>query len=184
MRKLKILLSTMLAVLLVVFTSGCYMINSQKMRKVKGTYELTNYSVTNGYTDKTTDYIATYGYKVYLIVTGSNQGYCVFSSNEVEPYYYTCNLTYHYDQENSNLVEYVEYSYQGKSQKFGVTSEALNFSRPVVKIGSVASNGLSLSWKRVDSATDLSYATKKLGTISEYSAPSSEASEEVVPEEN
>ena len=83
----------MLAVLLVVFTSGCYMINAQKMRKVKGTYELTGYSITNGYTDKTTDYIATYGYKVYLIVTGNSQGYCVFSDNDTEPYYYTCTLT-------------------------------------------------------------------------------------------
>ena len=180
MKKIKILLSTMLAVLLVVFTSGCYMINAQKMRKVKGTYELTGYSITNGYTDKTTDYIATYGYKVYLIVTGDSQGYCVFSDNDTEPYYYTCTLTYHYNAEKTNLVEYVEYSYKGTSQKFGVTSEALNFSRPVVKIGSVASNGLSVSWKRVDDATDLSYATKQLGTISEYTEPT----ESTLPEEN
>ena len=177
MKKLKILLSTMLAVLLVVFTSGCYMINAQKMRKVKGTYELTGYSITNGYTDKTTDYIATYGYKVYLIVTGDSQGYCVFSDNDTEPYYYTCTLTYHYNAEKTNLVEYVEYSYNGKSQKFGVTSGAMNFSRPVVKIGSVASNGLSINWKRVDSATDLSYASEKLGNISEYTPNNSSVTE-------
>jgi hypothetical protein len=168
MKKLKILLSIMLAALLLVFTSGCYMIKAQRMWKVKGTYELTSYSVTNGQTDKTTDYIATYGYKVYLIVTGDSQGYCVFSSNEKDPYYYPCTLTYHYNQEKTYLVEYVEYSYKGTSQKFGVTSGGLNFSRPVVKIGSLASNGLSVSWKRVDNDTDLSYAEKQLGSIPLY----------------
>ena len=167
MKKLKFFLSTLLVFLLMMASAGCYMIQGQRMWRVKGTYELTTYTFTNGHTDKSTDYIGEHGYKVYLIVTGNSQGYCVFSDNDTEPFYYECNLRYYYNEENSNKVDYVEYSYQGKTQKFGVTKGGLNFSRPVVKIGSAATNGLSISWKRVDKATDLSYAKKQLGTISE-----------------
>ena len=167
MRKLKIFLSILLVALLMVASSGCYMIQGQKMKDVKGTYELTNYTRTNGKTNATTDYIAEYGYRVYLIVTGSGEGYCVFSNNETAHYYYNCNLSYTYKQEDSSIVEYVVYTYNGKTQKFGVTKSALNFSRPAIKISDkMAQDGYELRWKQVSDDTDLSYVEEIFGSLS------------------
>ena len=57
----------------------------------------------------------------------------------------------------------------GTSQRFGVTKDGLNFSRPVVKLSeTIASDGLSISWKRVSGDTDLSYAEEQLGSLSFY----------------
>lgn len=174
MKKLKVLLSMLLIALLMLASSGCYMIQGQKMKEVKGTYELTNYTRTNGKTNNVTDYITEYGYKVYLVVTGSGQGYCVFSNNETAPYYYNCSLSYTYKQEDSSIVEYVVYTYNGKTQKFGVTKSSLNFSRPAIKLSeTIASDGLSLTWKRVNKATDLSYVEQVFGgSLPLYTAPS------------
>ena len=173
MKKLNIFLSTLLVLLLAVASTGCYMIQGQKMRKVKGTYELTSYTRTNGKTNKVTDYVETYGYKVYLVVTGSGEGYCVFDSNDCEPYYYPCTLSYSYNQDNSSLVEYVTYTYVQTTQKFGVTKDGLNFSRPVVKLSdTIYSDGISVSWKRVSGDTDLSYAEEQLGELALYDASS------------
>lgn len=173
MKKLKILLSVLLVSLLMLASTGCYVIQGQRMWRVKGTYELTTYTRTNGKTGKVTDYVNTYGYKVYLVVTGSGQGYCVYDDNETEPYYYPCSLSYKYNAENSKLVDYVSYAYNGKSQDFGVTKNGLNFSRPSIKLSeNVASDGLSVSWKRVSRKTDLSYAEDQFGALAEYVTPS------------
>ena len=178
MKKLKALLSLFLVTLLLFATTGCYIVQAQKMKRVKGTYELTYYTRTDGKTSAVTNYIETYGYKVYLVVTGSSQGYCVYSDNDTAPYYYTCNLSYTYNEENSSLVDYVNYSYNGKSQNFAVTKGALNFTRPAIKLSeNIASDGIDVDWKRVDSATDLSYVEEVLGTIAEYVAPGADSTQ-------
>ena len=93
MRKLKCLLSALLIVMLMVLSTGCYIVNGQKMWRVKGTYELTHYTFTNGKTDTVTDYIAEKGYKVYLVVTGNGTGYYVHKDDETEAYYREVSLS-------------------------------------------------------------------------------------------
>lgn len=176
MRKLKATLSMLFLALLIAVSTGCYFIQAQPMKNVKGTYELTSYTRTNGKTNAVTDYIETYGYKVYLVVTGSEQGYCVFSNNDTEPYYYTCSLSYTHNEDKSSYIDYVVYAYNGTSQKFGVTKDALNFSRPAIKWSeTITSDGISVSWKRVSKKTDLSYVEEQLGTVAEYVQPSDSA---------
>ena len=176
MKKIKVLLSVLLVALLMVVSSGCYMIQGQTMKNVKGTYELTSYTRTNGKTNAVTDYVTDYGYKVYLVVTGSGQGYCAFSKAETDPYYLTCNLSYEYNTEDSSKVDYVAYAYNGVSQRFGVTKNGLNFSRPAIKLSDkVASDGISISWKKVSKKTDLSYVQ----TVFENLAPYVESTEPI-----
>ena len=171
MRKLKILASTLLIVMLIVMSAGCYVVKGQKMSRVKGTYELTRYTRTNGKTSEVTDYIEEYGYRVYLVVTGSGEGYYVYQDQQsITPRYQTVTLSYEYNQDNSKLVEYVIYRmYNAEEQRFGVTKNALNFSRPSIKWSeNVAQDGIDMDWKRVSAKTDLSYAEAQLGALEKY----------------
>lgn len=171
MKKLKIWASTLLLVMLIVMSAGCYVVKGQRMSRVKGTYELTRYTRTDGKTSEVTDYIEEYGYRVYLVVTGSSEGYYVYQDEEsTTPRYQTVTLSYEYDQDNSKLVEYVIYRiYNEDEQRFGVTKNALNFSRPSIKWGeNLAQDGIDMDWKRVSAKTDLSYVESQLGTLEKY----------------
>ena len=177
MKKMKIFLSMLLMVLLMVASAGCYVVQGQRMGKVKGTYELTSYYRTNGKTNATTNYLETQGYQVYLVVTGNSSGYLVYKDNdEGVSYYKTLSLTYTYQEESDNKlgglfekVEYVTFQYAGEEQKFGVTSDHLNYSRPAIKLSDkIYSDDLGIGWTRVDKATDLSYAEAKLGALTAY----------------
>ena len=174
MKKLRFLAITVLGLAVMFVAAGCYMIKGQKMSKVKGTYELTSYSRTNGKTNSVTDYL-TDGYVAYLIVTGTSEGYYVISDGENDPYYKNATLSYLYNQEDASIVEYVIYRLEGSSeeQKLGVAGGNLNFSRPAIKFSeNVYSDGLSMSFKKVSKKTDLSYAQEKLGNIAQYVYPS------------
>ena len=183
MKRMKLLISMLLMVLLMVASAGCYVVQGQRMSKVKGTYELTSYYRTNGKTNETTNYLETQGYQVYLVVTGSSAGYLVYKDkDDGVSYYKTLSLTYAYKEESSNKlenliekVEYVSFQYAGEEQKFGVTSEHLNYSRPAIKLSDkVYSDGYGIGWTRVDKATDLSFAEEKLGTLTAYTEPQPE----------
>ena len=174
---MKIFLSMLLMVLLMVASAGCYVVQGQRMGKVKGTYELTSYYRTNGKTNATTNYLETQGYQVYLVVTGSSAGYLVYKDNDDgASYYQTLSLSYTYQEDSSDKmgglfekVEYVTFQYAGNEQKFGVTSDHLNYSRPAIKLSDkIYSDGLGIGWTKVDKATDLSYAEAKLGSLTAY----------------
>jgi len=163
--------------------SGCFAINSQKMKRVKGTYQLTNYTYTpsyerrEGYTPVTIDYIADRGYEVYLVVTGDGSGYYVHKDNETTAYSKEVSLSYQYDQEDTSKVSYVKYkdSTESNWNDFGVTRNALNYSRPafdyteIITKRKMRSESIDKDWKKVDEATDLSYVKSKLGELKEYS---------------
>ena len=181
MKKLKMLAFTLLSVMLLVLSAGCYIVSGQRMRKVQGTYELTSWTRTNYKTNSTINYVERDSLKIFLVVTGNGQGYYVYSDEETDAYFRTVSLSYEYDEEKSYKVEYVTYRFTAaeEGQRLGVTSAALNYSRPAIKLSDkIGSDGISMSWKRVDKATDLSYAQAQLGTIVEYSsAMDSESSE-------
>ena len=174
MKRLKIFAIIALGIAFTLLLAGCYMVSGQTMSKVKGTYELTSYSRTNGKTNSVTNYLEN-GYKAYLIVTGANEGYYVISDGETQPYYRMATLSYLYDEEDASKVEYVIYRLEGSTeeQKLGVNKDGLNFSRPAVKLSeNMYSDGLSMTFKKVSKKTDLSYAEEKLGTLAQYAFPS------------
>ena len=162
--------------------SGCFMVNSQKMKRVKGTYKLTNYTYTpkyerkEGATPVTVDYIADRGYEVYLVVTGEDRGYYVHKDNETTAYSKEVSLTYEYDTEETSKIKFVSYqdSTEGKENQFGVTRDALNYSKPAFDYTELftdkpmRSEDIRKDWKKVDSATDLSYVKEQLGELREY----------------
>ena len=174
MKRLKIFAIIALGIAFTLLIAGCYMVSGQTMSKVQGTYELTSYSRTNGKNNSVTDYVAD-GYKAYLIVTGTSEGYYVIDDGETQPYYRMATLSYLYNAEDSSKVEYVIYRLEGSAeeQKLGVIKDGLNFSRPVVKFSeNVYSDGLSMTFKKVSKKTDLTYAQEKLGTLAQYAFPS------------
>ena len=69
MKKLKVLTPLLLVIAILFLSTSCYIVSGQKMKYVKGTYELTSYTRTNGKTNAVTDYMETIGYKAYLVVT-------------------------------------------------------------------------------------------------------------------
>ena len=174
LKSLKILTPILMVVMMLVFVcSGCYMIKGQKMKDVKGTYELSYYSRTNGKTNAVTNYMADYGYKAYLVVTGEGEGFYVYTNDDTAPTYRKVTFTYGYSEEDSSIVEYVTYRFTGttEEQKVGVNGKDLNFSRPPLKItDTIYSDGLSIGWKKVSKAVDLSYATEQFGELVEYGA--------------
>lgn len=179
MRKLKWLTTMLLVAMVMVLSVGCYIISGQKLSKVKGTYQLVSYTRTNGKTNAVTDYLSKNGYQAFLVVTGENEGYYVSRDNETEASYRKVSLTYTYSTEDSSKLEYVTYRFAGSDeQKLGVSSNTLSFSRPAIKLSEmIYSDGLSMSWNRVDDAVDLSYVQAQWGTVAEYSPMQSESAE-------
>ena len=188
MRRLKYLVTSVLVVLVVFMSFGCYMVSGQKMDRVKGTYKLTNYTRIpqyerrEGYTPKTINYLTDedYQYEDYLIVTGNGSGYYVHKDVNTPAYSKEVTLSYQYDDENSSLVEYVVYndsvSVNASSgvNKLGVTKGYLNYSKPAFDYTEIftkrpmRTEDIGVRWEKVDKATDLSYVEKQLGTLKKY----------------
>ena len=84
-KTIKKLLALALIFSFLLAATGCYVVQSQKMRDLKGTYKLTTYTYTpkyerkEGYTPKSKDYIngEEYMYEDYLVITGEGKGYYV-----------------------------------------------------------------------------------------------------------
>ena len=187
--KIRRLLAILLTLAILFTTTSCYMISGQKMNKVKGTYKLTNYSYTpsherrEGYTPKTYDYIngEEYLYEDYLIITGSSIGYYVHKQVGQDAYVKEVTLSYEYSQDDSSKVEYIIYNDsitvngdEGGLNRLGVNRDVLNYSKAsfdykeLFTKREMRSESLSVSWKKVDKATDLSYVEEKLGNLIKY----------------
>ena len=170
MKKLKVLTPLLLVIAILFLSTSCYIVSGQKMKYVKGTYELTSYTRTNGKTNAVTDYMETIGYKAYLVVTGTGEGYYVFTNNTTAPTYRKVTLTYEYNTEDSSKVDYVIYRFQGEEeQRLGVTRDSLTYSRIAIKLSeNIYSDGYYMGWKKVSKTLDLSYAEEQLGSLTEY----------------
>ena len=172
MKKLKILSLALALLTFVATVTGCTFVQAQKMKNVKGTYLLTTRTNTHAVTGAVTDYVNDKGWQVYLVVTGTGTGYYVFKDNQTEqPWYKEVTLSYEYDEDNSSLVRQVHYKFlnDNNDYHFGVTKDALNYSKPPVKITDKwHTPGESWTWKKESDAIDLSYAREKLGEIVPY----------------
>ena len=174
MKTIRILSLVLTLTLVVAFASSCYIAMGTTMKKAKGTYELTSYSITDGKTNEVRNKITEDGVKVYLVVTGESRGYYVYQSNDTPAYYREVNLSYEYSEEDSKKLTYVIYRFDGadSDQRLGVNAGSMNFSRPAIKLSDkIYSDGISMSWKKVSSAVDLSYVTEQMGEIPPYVQP-------------
>ena len=188
MKLLKRITTTILLIAVLTTTVGCYVISAQKMRNVKGTYKLTQYTYIpqyerkEGYTPRTFDYIndEEYKYEDYLIVTGESTGYYVHKATGVEAYVKEVALRYEYSQEDTSKVSYVIYNDalnagdETGQNKLGVTKNSLNYSKNAFDYTQLftdkkmRSEDISVRWEKVDRATDLSYVNEQLGAIKSY----------------
>ena len=147
--------------------SGCYIVDSGKMKNVEGTYELTIYG-----TNK--NEIEARGITLYVVIKSDGSGYYAYSDNDTEMYYSELRCRFIADTEESGKYSYVEIDFlgNGEYEKFGVNSKidnkTLTYSRYVWK-GSILNGTLSVDYtisatlNRVDKATDLSYIKEKFG---------------------
>ena len=184
----KRLLALALIFSFLLMVGGCTVVQSQKMRVVKGTYKLTSYTYTpsyerkEGYTPKTRNYIEDEEYKFedYLVVTGEGRGYYVHKQAGAEVYIKEVTLSYEYDTEDSSKVSYVTYndsiSVNATSgiNRLGVTKDSLNYSLSAIDYTEwftkrpMRSEAISVRWDKVSSKTDLSYVERELGEIKKY----------------
>lgn len=188
MRRIKYLFATLLVFVIAMASFGCYVIQAQKMKDVKGTYKLVTYTYTpsyerkEGYTPKTTNYITDEDklYEDYLVVTGEDIGYYVHKDVNTPAYSKGVSLTYMYDDEDTSKVEYVTWNdvftknKEDDGHKLGISKNRLNYSLPaydftqLITKKKMRSQDLRVNWKKVDDATDLSYVKEKLGEVKEY----------------
>ena len=176
MKAFRIFNLVLVLTLVVAFASSCYIGTGTTMKKAKGTYELTGYTITDALTNDVTDKIAENGIKSYLIVTGESKGYYVYKSDSTPAYYREVYLSYEYSENNTRLVTYLTFRFEGQStddaQRLGINSNSLNYSRPAIKLSELLhTDGLSYTWTKVSTAIDLSFAESQLGTIPAYAQP-------------
>ncbi len=187
-KTIKKLLALALVFSFLLMVGGCYVIKSQKMRVLKGTYKLTRYTYTpsyerkEGYTPKTYDYIADeeYLYEDYLVITGEGRGYYVHKQVGEDAYAKEVTLSYEYDTENTSLVSYVIFNdaitvnKTSEFNKMGVMKNSLNYTKNAfdytqwITDKPMRSEALSVRWEKVSSKTDLSYAESQLGSLKKY----------------
>lgn len=185
----KILSVLLIALLLAVSLSGCYIVSGQKMKTVKGTYKLTTYTYTpsherkNGQNIIGYDYVNSeeYKYEDYLIVTGGSTGYYVHKDASGDSYIKEITLRYEYDTEDSSKVNYVIYNDSvsvnrddGGTHRLGVSKDSFNYYKAafdyteLITKREMRTEELSVRWEKVSRATDLSYVTEQLGNLKYY----------------
>ena len=178
----------MLIIALVLSMSSCYVISGQKMRVVKGTYKLTNYTYTpqheqkDGYTAKTYDYVndEEYMYEDYLIVTGDSRGYYLHKEASGDNYVKEISLRYEYDTVDSKKVNYVIYNDSAALNadtginRLGVMKNSFNYSKTAIDMTlpiskkNMRTESISISWKKLTRIGDVSYVTGLFNEMKYY----------------
>jgi len=163
-------LTLMLALLLSVSAlfSGCYIVNSEKMKKIEGTYELTSYSGEG-------DYIASNEMKLYVVIRSDGTGYYAYKDKNTEPHIAELRCSFEADPEESGKYSYVslDFGNGNGATKLGVQAAGLfeidtrlgsstlrwkNVSKP-----SLGTYTVHVGFTRVSKATDLSYIHENFG---------------------
>lgn len=152
--------------------SGCYVVKSGKLSQIAGTYQLTGYS-------GKTNYIEDRGITLYIVIKEDGTGYYAYKSNTTEPHIAELRCSFTSDPENPGTYSYVELSFGNGAEpcKLAVNAPAWDVGtnlnsqtvvwKPVVWGEPVEVDyHLSVSFKRVDRATDLSYINRNFGTYS------------------
>lgn len=181
MRTIKHLIAVLLVVALLFALAGCTIVNPQRMYRVKGTYKLTDYTVSpqgeerEGAAPRRIDYIADEDrlYEDYLIVTGQGTGYYVHKAAGEAATVQEISLSYQY-AEGGKKIEYVSYGDTESESPHGgirlsVSKHTLAYSKLSIRYTEpftgrkMSTEGISVRFERISSKTDLSYAEKALG---------------------
>ena len=177
MKKLRYIILSIALFLITVFTAGCYVVQAQPTKNVKGTYKLTHYTATykaknssGVVTTTTTDRLTENEMEVYLVITGYSTGYCYYK-NKNGAYAYEIRLGYLANEEDSSKFDYVLLNNNNSSTsdiKLAVTQNGLNFSRIPMYVEifgqSSSTYGYDINLQKVDNATNMSYVTQTVGT--------------------
>ena len=149
--------------------SGCYVVKSGKMSQIEGTYQLTGYS-------GKTNYLEEREITLFMVIRGDGTGYYAYKSNTEEPHIAELRCRFTSDPENPGTYSYVEINFTGSGEPCKLAVNA-----PVWDIGTNLNSQtivwkpivwgeplevdyhLSVSFKRVDRATDLSYINNNFG---------------------
>lgn len=168
--------------------SSCYVIAGQKMRVVKGTYKLTQYTYTpqyepkDGYVAKTYDYVngEEYKFEDYLIVTGEERGYYVHKSADGDSYIKEIKLRYEYDTVDTRKINYVIYNDSITNNadtginRLGVMRNSFNYSKSAIDYTlplskkDVRTESISVSWKKITRSDDVSRVTRLFDDLKYY----------------
>ena len=173
-------LTFVLAVILAfgMFT-GCYVVNGGKFDKVKGTYILDVYSRTYPANESEEegekhDYIEERKITEYLVISEIDgedktvgRGYLVRKEGDGEIFAAKIIIKFTYDSEETENINYVAFKGSVTEQpEFGVNTKKLFGNTTLNKtLPNVFQRGYtdSFKYKRLNTKTDLSYVTKKLG---------------------
>lgn len=169
---MKIMIKRLSAILLLTATlvllCSCYIVSSAKMKNVQGTYELTTYSTSKNVKEER-------GITLYIVVKSDGSGYYAYSDNDTELYYSDLKCRFTQDSEKSGYYSYVEVDFNGSGNWFslGVNSNSKTLGSNVPKYkGNIFDGSFGLDYyttvtfTRVDKATDMSYIEEVLGEIS------------------
>ena len=177
MKTMKKLIAVLLVVTLLFSLAGCTVIMPQRMYRVKGTYRLTQYSVTPaGNRNATaTDYVAgeAHLYEDYLIVTGEATGYYVHRAAGAEATVTAVTLSYRYE-DGSKKIEYVSYGNTEEESPLGgitlsVARDSLSYTKLAIGYTEpftgreLTTEGITVRFERVSRKTDLDYVEEALG---------------------
>ena len=167
MRKLKVVVISLLLLVITFLVTGCYAVQPQRMWKVKGTYRLTNY----GYTSSSVsiNYLEQKEIVAYLVVTGKSEGYYIYQDKDTPVYMEKASLSYEYSTEEPNKVAYVTLKTQDSifSKKLGVQKKRLKAydgSQIIIQVGSASTSNVDYTWEKECFLTNLWWVNYKMGT--------------------
>ena len=160
-------LKSVVLLLILFFTvtalSGCYVVNSGRMWRVEGTYELTTYSAGD-------DLLAERGIKLVMVIRRDGTGYFVYSDNKTEPFMSELRCRFIQDEENPSKYSYVEIDFEGRGEyhKLAINAASKNLNSQRAVWGGDVFKGeyqiqyyIDVDFTRVSRATDLSYIEKR-----------------------
>lgn len=188
MRKTRTLLSLLVIAALILSFASCYFISGQDMEDLEGTYKLTSFTYTpkyerkEGYTPTERDYVngESFLYEDYLVITGESTGYYAHKDASGQTYVKEVKLSYEYDTEDSDEIEYVTFedalssSNDIEVNRLGVNGDVLNYTKSaydyttLITQVDMRSESVSVRWEKVSDDTDLSYVKEKLGNLKSY----------------
>lgn len=157
--------------LLIIFStlllSGCYIVDSGKMRAIEGTYELTTYSTRD-------NRIEARGMQLFIVIKSDGNGYYAYRDNDTPLHLSEMKCRFTQDTEKSGHYSYVELEFKNSNNwfKLGVNARAKQLGSNIPKYkGNIFEGTLSvdyyetITFTRVDKATDTSYISDTLGEL-------------------
>ncbi len=189
MKKMRTILVAVCMFVCSIFATGCYFIQAQTMKNVKGTYKLTYYTTTTKQYVKnesgtyvvessTEDTLKVNQIEYYFVVTGEDRGYYVYKDKDTDAYGLEVYMSYQSNKEDNKKYDYVNYRRvtEKEDNKLGISKNALHDSRiptylKVTLFGQTSIShtpGFDKTWTKVSDKTDLSYVKEQMGEFPVY----------------